>query len=108
MKKQSKKDELGRELTQARRDAEQRAKVERREAQEKAMFESISQMRIDHALRRRAEEEEDERFAALVQADAEKFKLEIQAEKQRKKDEIVRRRAELDALIKRDSAIKNE
>lgn len=108
MATQNKQEELGRELSQARRDAEQQAKMDRRKAQERAMLKSIHEMRAEKALRRKREEEEDERFAALVSKDAEKYRQELEAEKQRKKAQIIARRKELDALAKRESAIKKD
>jgi len=108
MATQHKQEELGRELSQARRDAEQQAKLDRRKAQEREMLKAIHEMRAEKALRRKREEEEDERFAALVSKDAEKYRQELEAEKQRKKAQIIARRKELDALAKRESAIKKD
>merc|ERR1719174_2267038 len=95
-------------MTQARRDAEQRAKVERRKAQEKAMYEAITDMKMQKALRRKKYEEEEERFAAIVNADARKYRQELEAEKQRKKDQIEQRKIELDVLSRRDIALKKD
>merc|ERR1712147_592158 len=108
MAKQKKTEELGRAMTNARRDAEQRAKVERRKAQEKAMFESISQSLMQKALRQKEREEEEERFAAIVNADAEQYQRELEAEKQRKKEQIVKRKQELDVLFQHDNALKKD
>merc|ERR1719487_292906 len=72
------------------------------------MFESISRMREERIMRRKQEEEEDERFAALVNADAQKYRQELEAESQRKREQIVARRQELDRLKKRDSAIQKD
>jgi len=106
MATQKKQEELGRELSQARRDAEQQAKLDRRKAQERAMLKSIHEMRAEKALRRKQQEEEDERFAALVSKDAEKYRQELENERQRKRAQIVARRKELDELALRDNAIK--
>lgn len=108
MAKQNKQEELGRAMTQARRDAEQRAKVEKRKAQEKAMYEAITDMKMQKALRRKKYEEEEERFAAIVNADARKYRQELEAEKQRKKDQIEQRKIELDVLSRRDIALKKD
>lgn len=105
MTKQNKQEQLGRELTQARRDAEQRAKVEKRQAQEKAMFESIRQMKLQKELRRKQEEEEEEKFAAIMARDTEKYKQELEADKERKRKQIVDRRRELDELARREAAL---
>lgn len=108
MAEQSKKEELGRAETQARRDAETQAKKERLQTQRQAMFDSITQMRLAHLECLRREQEEEERFAAIVIKDSHAYHKELAAKKNRKKMEIVRRREELDALVKRDANLNRD